>query len=55
MKFGLLEVKLVLAKLLKNFDVFPVGNVENIKIVELGVRKPKDGLKVMFKRRLNAS
>ena len=52
MKFALVEMKLALVKLLLNFEVHPSKNMPtNIEIIEGIVRAPKDGIKIILKRR----
>ena len=52
MKFALLEMKLALIRLLKDYDVIKT-NEEPLKVMEMvdSVRQPVDGLKCAFKKR----
>jgi hypothetical protein len=51
MRFALLEIKLTLIKLLKNYDVYSKNKNEKIEYSEIAVRRPKYGVKCLFKKR----
>lgn len=52
MNFAILEIKLVLIKLLKNYNVEPLNNETKVVFVEASnIRKPKGGLKCRFTKR----
>lgn len=53
MRFALLELKLTLAKLLLIYDVVATENTEKHMQYEEGiVRRPKNGVKVLFRKRV---
>jgi hypothetical protein len=58
MRFALLEMKLTLAKILKNYTIEPTANThgkeeyQNLYVESLVTRKIKSPLKVVFKRRV---
>lgn len=55
MKFSQMDIKLILAKILKKYDVFPANpeTCKDIKIREgiFSVRKPVRGIEVIFKKK----
>jgi hypothetical protein len=51
MRFAQLEIKLTLIKLLKEYDVFSNNINENIEYTEIAARRPKYGIKCLFKKR----
>nr|UOU03273.1 cytochrome P450 3045C1-1 [Brachionus rubens] len=52
MKFALIELKIALCKLLLNFEIFPSNNfVNKLEFIETVVRRPKNGVKVLLKKR----
>jgi cytochrome P450 len=51
MRFALLEIKLTLIKLLKNYDIVTLRKDEKLIIKEQGVRRPAKGINCVFKRR----
>jgi hypothetical protein len=52
MKFALVEMKLALVNLLRNFEILPSPNTpKTLELVEGIVRSPKNGVPVMFKKR----
>ena len=52
MRFALLELKLTLIKLLLRYDVIATENTEKLIEFEEGiVRRPKNGVKVLFRKR----
>lgn len=51
MRFALLEIKLTLIKLLKNYDVYSNRLNEKLVYTEIGPRRPRDGIKCIFKKR----
>lgn len=52
MKFALLELKIALCKLLINFELLPSENFPTeLEIIETIVRRPKNGLEILFKKR----
>ena len=52
MKFALQELKYALIKLVKNYEIHPGPNTaKKMETVEGFVRIPKDGVKVIFKKR----
>ena len=54
MKFALIELKIALVKLLKNFEVHPGPNTPNkLEYDEGSVRVPKDGINAIFKKRIS--
>ena len=50
MKFALLEVKVALVKILKQFKIYSTENT-SLTYVEGVVRSPKNGVKIMIKKR----
>ena len=50
MKFALLEAKVALVKILKNFKIYSTENT-SLTYVEGVVRSPKYGVKIMLKKR----
>jgi hypothetical protein len=50
MKFALLEAKVALIKILKNFKIYSTENT-SLSFVEGVVRSPKNGIKVLIKKR----
>jgi cytochrome P450 family 3 subfamily A len=54
MRFALVEIKLTLAKILSKYDVLPSVHTPNEIIFAEGVvRRPRDGISVMIKKRTN--
>jgi cytochrome P450 len=54
MRFALVEIKLILAKILSKYDVLPsVHTTREILFAEGVVRRPRDGIPVMIKKRVN--
>ena len=53
MRFALLEIKLTLVKLLKQYDIIqsPKTIKENLFKETIVVRRPVDGLYIIFKKR----
>lgn len=52
MKFALIEIKAVLCKLLLSYEFLPTNDFQgDIELVEVLVRRPKNGLKILLKRR----
>ena len=55
MKFALMEIKITLCKLLLNYEFLPPTDFqEDIELIEVIVRRPKKGLKVLLKKRLSS-
>ena len=52
MKFALLEAKVALCKILKSFNILPTENT-NLQYIEGVVRSPKNGVKILLKKRFN--
>jgi hypothetical protein len=50
MKFALLEAKVALVKILKNFKIYSTENT-SLAYVEGVVRSPKNGVKILIKKR----
>ena len=50
MKFALLEAKVALVKILKNFEIHSTQNTD-LQYIEGVVRSPKNGVKIMLKKR----
>ena len=50
MKFALLEAKVALVKILKNFKIYSTKNT-SLTYVEGVVRSPKNGIRVILKKR----
>jgi hypothetical protein len=51
MKFALLEAKVALVKILKNFEIHSTQNTD-LQYIEGVVRSPKNGVKIMLKKRI---
>ena len=52
MKFATMEIKLVLFKLIRNFDISTEQDLSgSIKVQEGPIRRAKDDLKLIFKKR----
>lgn len=52
MKFALVEMKLAIVKLLLKYEIHPTENTpKKLEIVETIVRTPKNGVKVLFRKR----
>lgn len=52
MKFALVEMKLALVNLLKNFEFLPSENTPtHLELIEGIVRHPKNGISLKFKKR----
>ena len=52
MKFALIELKIGLVKLVKNFEIFAGPNTpEKLEFDEGSVRIPKNGINAVFKKR----
>ena len=52
MKFALVEIKIALVNILRQFQVLPSANTpEKLEFIEGIVRSPKHGIKVQFKKR----
>lgn len=52
MKFALVEMKLALVNLLKNYELFPSKNTPKVlETIEGIVRQPKNGIPLTFKKR----
>ena len=50
MKFALLEAKVAIVKILKNFKIYSTKNT-SLKFIEGIVRSPKNGVKIVIKKR----
>ena len=54
MKFAIVEMKLALVNLLRSYELHPSKNTpKELSFVEGIVRQPKDGVPLMFKKRVN--
>ena len=54
MKFALTEWKMTLVYILRNFEIHPSpGTARKLEFREGIVRQPKDGVQVLFKKRLD--
>ena len=52
MKFALIEMKLAIVNIVKNFEIYPsVNTPEKLEIIEGIVRSPVGGIPVIFKKR----
>jgi hypothetical protein len=52
MRFALLEIKLTLVKVLRKFNVCPSRNTpEKLRFTEGSVRRPMNGVHVLFEKR----
>jgi cytochrome P450 len=52
MKFAIVEMKLALVNLMRNFELFPSENTPKIlETIEGIVRQPKNGIPLIFKKR----
>jgi hypothetical protein len=53
MKFALIELKIGLVKLLKNYEIQPGPNTpDKLEFDEGSVRVPKNGINAIFKKRI---
>jgi hypothetical protein len=53
MKFALLELKIALVRLLKNYEILPGPNTpDKLEFDEGSVRIPKNGVNAIFKKRV---
>lgn len=53
MKFALLELKIALVRLLKNYEILPGPNTpDKLEFDEGSVRIPKNGVNAIFKKRI---
>ena len=50
-RFAMMELKIVLAQILRKFQIKSLDAPENIKIMIDLIMRPKDGLRIAFKRR----
>jgi cytochrome P450 len=54
MRFALLEIKITLAKILSKYDILPsLHTPREIVFAEGVVRRPRDGIPITIKRRIN--
>jgi hypothetical protein len=52
MKFAIVEMKLALVNLMRNFELFPSENTpKTLETIEGIVRQPKNGIPLIFKKR----
>jgi len=52
MKFAIVEMKLALVNLMRNFELFPSENTpKTLEFIEGIVRQPKNGIPLIFKKR----
>lgn len=52
MKFALVEMKIALVNILKNYEMHPSPNTPTkLRLIEGIVRQPRDGIPILFKKR----
>lgn len=53
MKFALVEMKIALVNILRNYEMHPTNNTpKELRITESIIRQPRDGVAIMFKKRI---